>query len=285
MPPPLANLDGQLMPLTDVKVSVLDRGFLFGDAIYEVLRVYQGKPWLEDDHFARLTRSLGEVRIHGVDLARLRRRMHETIASGNFREATVYIQITRGVAPRGHAFPPNITPTEILWVSEFNDPYTEARHTGAAVTLYPDLRWERCDVKSTNLLGNVLAMQTAKEEGSVEAVLYLPDGTLTEGSHSSFFGVRDGVIRTPPNGPAILPGCTRSLVLSLAARSGVHIEERPLHRDELAKVQEAFLTGTTTEVLPVVRVDQLMIGDGKPGPVTRRLQEVYAETVRQWLWA
>jgi D-alanine transaminase len=280
---PLANLDGKITPLADVKISVLDRGFLFGDAIYEVLRVYQGKPWLEDDHFARLARSLAEVRIEGVDLARLRRRMFDTIAAGKFREATVYIQITRGVAPRGHAFPPNIVPTEILWVAEFDDPYVEARRSGAAVTLYPDIRWDRCDVKSTNLLGNVLAMQAAKEQKSVEAVLYLPDGTLTEGSHSSFFGVRDGIIRTPPNGPAILPGCTRSFALSLAAQIGVRVEERPLRVEELGQVQELFLTGTTTEVLPVVRVDQQTVGDGKPGIVTRRLQEAYGETLRKWL--
>jgi D-alanine transaminase len=283
--PPLANIDGLIQPLAEVKVSVLDRGFLFGDAIYEVLRVYQGKPWLEDDHFARLARSLGEVRIRGVDLARLRRRMVETIAAGDFREATVYIQVTRGVAPRGHAFPANITPTEILWVAEFDDPYTAARRTGAAVVLYPDIRWDRCDIKSTNLLGNVLAMQAAKEEGCVEAVLCLPDGSLMEGSHSSFFGVRDGVIRTPPISPEILPGCTRAFVLGLAAKNGIRIEERPLHRNELPDVQEAFLTGTTTEVLPVVRVAQQTIGDGQPGPVTRWLQEKYNETVRHWLTA
>jgi D-alanine transaminase len=280
---PLANVDGTIQPLADVKVSVLDRGFLFGDAIYEVLRVYQGKPWLADDHFTRLARSLAEVRIGGVDIPRLRQRMRDTIAAGNFQEATVYIQITRGVAPRGHAFPPNVPPTEILWVSEFDDPYAGARRDGAAVTLYPDIRWDRCDVKSTNLLGNVLAMQAAKEASCVEAVLYLPDGTLTEGSHSSFFGVRDGVIRTPPNGPAILPGCTRSVVLGLAAKIGVRLGEQPLNRDELPQVQETFLTGTTMEVLPVVRVDRQTIGDGKPGPVTRRLQEVYTETVRKWL--
>jgi len=280
--PPLANIDGKLLPLSEVKVSVLDRGFLFGDAIYEVLRVYRGRPWLEDDHFARLARSLAEVRITGVDLARLRRRMAETIAAGDFREATVYIQVTRGVAPRAHAFPPDTPPTEILWVSEFDDPYAEARQSGAAVALYPDIRWDRCDIKSTNLLGNVLAMQAAKEAGGVEAVLYLPDGTLLEGSHSSFFGVRDGVVRTAPNAPAILPGCTRGFVLGLAAKLGLRVEERALRRDELGRVQELFLTGTTTEVLPVVRVDQQVIGGGKPGPVTRRLQEAYDDAVRNW---
>jgi D-alanine transaminase len=283
--PPLANIDGHILPLADVKVSVLDRGFLFGDAIYEVLRVYRGRPWLEDDHFSRLARSLAEVRITGVDVARLRRRMVETIAAGNFREATVYIQVTRGVAPRAHAFPPDTPPTEILWVSEFSDPCVEARRSGAAVALYPDIRWDRCDVKSTNLLGNVLAMQAAKEAGCVEAVLYLPDGTLMEGSHSSFFGVRDGVVRTAPNAPAILPGCTRGFVLGLAAELGLRVEERPLNRDELRLVSELFLTGTTTEVLPVVRVAGQVIGNGQPGPATRTLQEGYSEAVRKWLTA
>ena len=135
MPSPLANVSGEIMPLSEVKISVQDRGFLFGDAIYEVLSVHQGRPWLEEDHFARLARSLNEVRIHGVDLTRLRQRMYDTIAAGKFREALVYIQVTRGVAPRGHAFPPNITPTEILWVSEFIDPYVEARRIGTAVAL------------------------------------------------------------------------------------------------------------------------------------------------------
>jgi D-alanine transaminase len=280
---PLANVEGKILPLAEVFIPVLDRGFLFGDAIYEVLRVYQGRPWLEDDHFARLKRSLAEVRINGVDVARLRQRMHDTIAAGSFREATVYIQVTRGVAPRAHPFPPEATPTEILWVSEFIDPYAEARRAGTSVALYPDIRWDRCDIKSTNLLGNVLAMQAAKEAGGVEAVLYLPDGTLTEGSHSSFFGVRDGAIRMPPNSHEILPGCTRGFVMGLAAKLGFRTEERPLTRDELPQAQETFLTGTTTEVLPVVRVDRQVIGDGKPGPVTLRLQEAYAGTVRRWL--
>ena len=138
-------------------------------------------------------------------------------------------------------------------------------------------------MKSTNLLANVLAMQSAKEAGCAEALLYLADGTLTEGSHSSFFGVRDGIIRTSPNGPAILPGCTRTFVLGLAAQCGLRVEERPLHRDELRQVQELFLTGTTAEVLPIVRVDRQMIGDGQPGPVTRRLQEAYSTALRKWL--
>jgi D-alanine transaminase len=279
----LANVAGQIVPLTEVKISVLDRGFLFGDSVYEVLRVYQGRPWLVEEHWERLQRSLESVRITGVDLDDLHRRMLTTIAAGPFREATVYIQITRGVAPRSHPFPANATPTEMLWVSEFNDPYTQARKTGASVILQPDLRWERCDIKSTNLLANVMAMQAAKEAGCVEALLYLADGSLTEGTHSSLFGVKQGTLITAANGPSVLPGCTRRLLFRLASKLDVPVQERLLRREELPEIAELFLSGTTTEVLPVGRVDGKPIGDGTPGPVTRRLQEAYGEAVRAWL--
>src|SRR5438552_418135 len=215
-PAPLANLDGVILPLAEAKISALDRGFLFGDAVYEVLRVYAGRPWLADEHFARLARSLEAIRIHGIDIDRMRRRMIETIAAGPFREATVYLQVTRGAAPRSHPFPVNARPLELLFVQEFHDPYREARQTGAAVVTQPDIRWDRCDIKSTNLLGNVLAMQAAKEAGCLEALLYLPDGTLTEGTHTSFFGVVEGALLTAPTSSAILPGITRSLILRLA---------------------------------------------------------------------
>src|SRR5262249_31207445 len=158
------------------RISALDRGFLFGDAVYEVLRVYRGRPWLADEHFARLRRSLEEVRLGGVDLGRLRRRMAETVAAGHFREAAGYLQNTPGAAPRSHAFPPDAVPLELLFVQEFKDSYAEARRQGAAVITRPDIRWGRCDIKSTNLLGNVLALQAAKEAGCLEALFYLPDG-------------------------------------------------------------------------------------------------------------
>jgi D-alanine transaminase len=279
----LANLNGEQMPLSQVRIPALDRGFLFGDAVYEVLRVYQGRPWLLPDHFRRLAQSLESIRIRGVDLDRLRQRLLATIEAGPFREAIAYLQITRGVAPRKHPFPTGVTPTELLYVQEFHDPYTEARRTGAAVITQPDVRWDRCDIKSTNLLGNVLAMQAAVEAGAVEALLALPDGTLTEGTHTSFFGVLDGTVLTAPNSNAILPGITRSLVLQLAQRTRVPVREHTLKRDDLGRVSELFLTGTTSEVLPVVRVDGRAIADGQPGPVTRRLQEAYADAVREFL--
>jgi D-alanine transaminase len=281
----LANLNGEIIPLAEAKVSALDRGFLFGDAVYEVLRVYQGRPWLEEEHFRRLERSLTAIRISGVDLGRLRRRMRETIAAGKFNEAAVYIQITRGAAPRAHPFPVGTIPLEFLFVQEFLDRYDEARQRGTDVITQPDIRWDRCDIKSTNLLANVLARQAATEAGAVEALFYLPDGTLTEGTHTSFFGVLDGAVLTAPNSNAILPGITRGLILRLAARAGIPVREQVLKRIDLAHVSELFLTGTTSEVLPVVQVDSQPVGDGRPGPVTRRLQEAYAEAVRAFVAA
>jgi D-alanine transaminase len=276
----LANLDGRILPLAEAKVSALDRGFLFGDAVYEVLRVYGGRPWLADEHFARLARSLAAIRIGGVDLKRLRQRMTDTIAADSFRESIVYIQITRGSAPRRHAFPTDAAPLEFLYVQEFADPYVQAREVGASVILQPDVRWGRCDIKSTNLLANVLALQAAKQADAVEALLYLPDGTLTEGTHSSLFGVHRGQLITPAHGVKTLPGVTRDYIVALAGGHEIAVCERNLRRDELSRVDELFLSGTTTEVLPVVRAGEQLIADGSPGPITRRLRSLYEDAVR-----
>ncbi len=282
-PEALANLNGEQVALAEAKVPALDRGFLFGDAVYEVLRVYEGRAWLLEEHFQRLARSLEAIRIRGVDLERLRRRMLETIAAGPFVEATVYIQITRGAGPRSHPFPAKATPLEFLYVQEFHDPYEEARRSGASVITQPDIRWGRCDIKSTDLLANVLAMQAATEAGCLEALLCHADGTVSEGTHTSFFGVLHGTLLTAPKSNAILPGITRGLVLRLAARAKVPVREHVLRRDDVEQVSELFLTGTTTEVLPVVRVDGCQIADSRPGPITRRFQDAYQEAVREFL--
>jgi D-alanine transaminase len=281
-PIPLANLDGVILPLSEARVSALDRGFLFGDSVYEVLSVLRGRPWLEAPHFARLARSLEAIRIHGVDVERLRRRMLETLKSGGFSDAMVYIQVTRGSAPlRGHLFPADAKPLEFLYVQALSDPYAEMRRDGAAVVTRPDERWARCDIKSTNLLANVLAKQSAKEAGCYEALLYLPDGRVTEATHSSLFGVVGGRLVTAPNGPDILPGVTRQFVLELTRKLDIPVQERNLTRTELERIDELFLSGTTIEVLPITRLDGKPVGDGKPGPVTRRLQAAYqAEVVR-----
>jgi D-alanine transaminase len=280
---PLANVNGDVLPLAEVRISPLDRGFLFGDSVYEVLRVYGGRAWLESEHFARLGHSLESIRLPGIDLNRLRERAHETLKASGVGEGMIYIQITRGSAPRKHPFPKGVTPLELLWVQEFSDPYAEQRQNGTSAITHPDPRWSRCDIKSTNLLGNVLAMQAAVEAGSAEALLYRQDGTLTEGTHSNLFGVSGGKLLTAPNGNSILPGITRGLILKLAAATGIAVEERWLHRERLADLAELFVSGTTSEVLPVVRVDDGPIGVGVPGPVTRRLQGAYGDAVRQFV--
>lgn len=278
---PLANVNGVVQPLADVRISPLDRGFLFGDSVYEVLRVYDGQPFLCQEHFQRLERSLTAIRIVGVDLLRLRQRMLETLAQSGVQEGTIYLQITRGAAPRKHAFPKNAVPLELLWVQEFTDPYADDRTRGVAVITQPDVRWHRCDIKTTNLLGNVLAMQAAVEAGCVEALLAHPDGTLSEGTHANLFGVRHGKLLTAPTTDNILPGCTRGLILRLAHEAGIPTEEGRVNVLRLQEISELFLSGTTSEVLPVVRVDTREIGDGVPGKVTRRLQECYGEFVRR----
>jgi D-alanine transaminase len=279
----LANLHGQIMPLEDVRISPLDRGFLFGDAVYEVLRVYQGKPWLEQEHFDRFERSLGEIRIQGVDMPRLRQRMHETIRAGGYGEATVYLHITRGAAPRKHAFPKDVEPLELLWVQEYQGNYNDLFEHGTKLLSQPDIRWGRADIKSTNLLGNVLANQAATEAGCHEALLYLPDGTLTEASHSTFFAVAGGALHTTPLRANILPSITRAHVLKLARQGGIPVREDYLKRSQLAEVDEAFLAGTTFEVVPVVRVDDRPIANGVAGPITRKLQKLYADDVKAFL--
>jgi D-alanine transaminase len=211
--------------------------------------------------------------------------MHETIKAGGFGECVVYLQVTRGaVFPRRHAFPRHAIPLELLWVEDYDDTAcAQQRQSGTSVITHPDLRWHRCGIKSTNLLANVLANQAAHEAGASEALLYLPDGTMTEASHSSFFWVAHGELCTTPHDANILPGITRIKVLRLCERARIPVRERYLKRDELLRVEELFLTGTTTEVLPVTRVDEHPVAGGEPGPLTRRLQAAHNEAVREFL--
>jgi D-alanine transaminase len=281
----LACLNGETLPPEEAKVPVWDRGFLFGDAVYEVCRIYRGRCWIEDDHMARLRRSLDEMRIGPVDLGRLQRRMRDTIAASGVEEGTIYVQITRGVAPRKHAFPdPPVGPTELIIVRPYDDAEA-ARHreAGVAIISQPDWRWRRCDVKSTNLLANVLAYQNAHEAGAFEAVLHEPDGTVTEATHSSLLWVRGGRLEGTPEGPGILPGTTRLAILRIAEEAGVPFAEATLGIDALKAADEVLLSGTTIEVMPVVSIDGRAVGEGRPGAVTRRLQAAFREMVGRWL--
>jgi D-alanine transaminase len=289
-PPPmelesLACLNGDIMPADRARVPINDRGFLLGDAIYEVFRAYRGRCWLEADHMARLRRSLQEMMIGGVDLDRLRERIHRTLAASGISEGTVYIQITRGVAPRRHAFPgPDVPPLELIVIKPYDDTETVGlRESGVATISYPDLRWRRCDVKSTNLLPNCLANEAAHRAGAYEAILIGHDGRVTEATHSSLLWVRGGRLEATPEGSGILPGTTRLGIHRIAAAENLEFVEATLTLEELKAADEVILTGTTIEVLPVIAIDDAAINGGQPGPIARRLQNAFRRAVDAWL--
>lgn len=281
----MACLNGETMPVEQARIPVLDRGFLFGDAVYEVFRIYRGRCWLEPEHLARLKRSLKELDFPPVDMGRLVERTHRTIASNQIQEGTVYIQITRGVALRAHAFPdPPVAPTELIVVRPYDDGPTAAlRETGVAVISQPDWRWERCDIKTTNLLANVLANEAAHRAGCYEAVLVDSSGLVTEATHSSLFWVRHGRLEGTPEGHEILPGTTRHRTLQLVEMLGIPFLDARVTINELTAADEVILTGTTIEVLPVIRINDKTIGAGRPGAVAHRLQEAFRHEVGRWL--
>ncbi len=280
----LACLNGDIMPVEEAKVPVWDRGFLFGDSVYEVFRLYSGKVWLHDEHHERLRLSLAKMHFEPVDPARLDERIRATIDASGVAEGIVYIQITRGVAPRAHAFPkPPVPPTELIIVKPYDDTLTaERRQTGVGIMSQPDLRWGRCDVKSTNLLANVIALETVHRAGAFEAVFVDRDGLVTESTHSSLVWVRNGRLEATPDGPEILPGTKRHLIQEIAASEGIHFVEARATLDQLIAADEVILTGTTIEVMPVITVDGQPIGSGQPGPVARKLQSAYRAAVERF---
>lgn len=281
----LACLNGELVPVDQAKIPVSDRGFLFGDSVYEVFRLYQGRCWLEPEHMARLERSLALMQYTGVDLPGLLARVHRTIQVSEIREGTAYIQITRGVAPRLHAFPnPPVPPTELILIRAYDDaPTARLRESGVPAISQDDLRWKRCDVKSTNLLANVLANQAARSAGAYEAIFITPEDVVTEATHSSLLWVRDGHLYGTPEGPGILPGTTRSLLLHLAVEINAPFEEATTTLPDLKAADEVLLLGTTIEVLPVIKIDHSPIANGRPGPLSRRLQTAFSASVNRWL--
>jgi len=281
----LACLNGEIMPVEEAKVPIWDRGFLFGDAVYEMLRIYKGRAWLEREHFERLRNSLTSLEFEPIELGPLIARCWETLAASKVEDGTLYIQITRGVAPRAHAFPdPPVPPTELIVVRPYDDSATASlRENGAMTVSHPDLRWKRCDIKTTNLLGNILALQTAKRVGAAEAILFDSDGLVTEATHSSVMWVRNGQLSGTPEGHEILPGLTRRLVESLLKSTPYSLSPERVTLAELKASDEVMLFGTTIEVLPVNSIDGEPVGNGSPGAVARALQEAYRRAVGQWL--
>ncbi len=277
--PDIAFINGRFLPWEEATISIDDRGFQFGDGVYEVIRTYKGRPFQLDAHLERLGRSLKEIKLSPpYSSSAWGQWVQEGLERADYGDAKVYIQITRGVAPRDHVFPSGSHPTAVMTIRELHPLSHDIRDRGVTAQTCDDLRWSRCDIKSVNLLANVLAREAAKQAGVFEAIL-VRDGMVTEGSVSNVMVVQGGTIVTAPEGPRILSGVTRSVVLELARKAGIPVEERLVSVNSVYAADEVFLTGTTVEVLGVVGIDGRRIGTGCPGPVTKRLCSQWAAMV------
>jgi D-alanine transaminase len=285
LPDILCHLNGQTLPLRDAKVSVMDRGFIFGDGIYEVIPVYGRRLFRFNEHMARLERSLAKVRIpnpHDRDgwLALAR----ELIAAQAADDQLVYIEITRGVAPRDHVMPEGLTPTVFVMSNVMKAPSAEMRHNGVACVSARDFRWERGDIKSVSLLGAVLARQMSADHGAVETVMFR-DGWLTEASASNVWVVHEGALLAPPKSEHVLEGIRYDLLAELCEEVGIAYNLRPIAESDVRTADELMLSSATKEVLPITKLDGDAVGHGalrgKPGPVYARLYEAYQRAKRE----
>lgn len=271
-----AYLDGRYLPLSEACVSPLDRGFLFGDAVYEVIPVYAGMAFRLEEHLRRLGRSLAQTRIplpcSDSEWCRIVSSLIEQAGGGDL---TVYLQVTRGVAPRDHAFP-DTTPTVFAMAGPMSQPSEKELRDGVAAVTRPDIRWRRCDIKATSLIGNVLLRQEAIENGAVEAIL-IREGFAVEGAATNLFIVSNGVIVTPPKGADLLSGITRDVVLELLRRNELDHEERRIPEAELYTAGEVWITSSTKEVLAVTTLDGAPVGDGRPGSVWHTVRSLLRE--------
>lgn len=281
---PTVFLNGQWQPLSEAKVSVLDRGFIFGDGIYEVVPAYSKRPFRIESHLNRLMRSLTAIRIRSpYDKEQWAALFHEVVTRNAGDDQFVYIQVTRGVAKRDHAFPnPEVTPTVFAMSTAFHQPSQKIRDEGVAVVTLPDERWLHCDIKSTALLGNVLARQSAADRGVMEGVMFR-DGFLTEGSSSNVWMVKDGVLCAPIKNHLVLEGIRYGLFEELAAKLGIPLQIRRIRQAEVAGADELMISSATKEVLPIVKMDSRLVGHashaGKPGPIYKKLRQAYDEAI------
>ena len=279
-------LDGQFLPLAEAKVSPLDRGFVFGDGVYELVPVYSRKPFRLEEHLRRLQGSLDGIRLanpHGV--ARWCELVEQLIALQDFDDQSVYLQVTRGTpepgqTPRDHAFPPGVAPTVFMFSQPLVSATQAQKEAGVHAITAPDIRWGRCDIKAISLLANVLARQQAVEAGCAETVM-LRDGFLSEGAASNIFAVKNGVLLAPPPSPLILTGITYDVVLELAAAHGIPSALRSISEAELRSVDELWMTSSTKEIMPIVRLDGTPVGNGKQGPMARQMDALYQQFKQQ----
>lgn len=269
--PEVAYVNGRVVPLARARVSVEDRGFQFGDGVYELIRSYQGRLFRVPEHITRLQRSAAAINLP-LPLApeALRAAIDRLYQRGGFPDGQIYVQLTRGVAPRQHLPPDEPVPTLVMTARALAPVPEGDRTQGVAVITMPDIRWGRCDIKSINLLPNILMKQQARRAGAYEAVL-LRDGRVTEGTSSNLFVVEQGRLHTPSQGPEILGGITRDDVLALARQLRLEVLEAPVPEELLRGAREVFLTATTVGLLPVTRIDGVPVGPGEPGEITKLL--------------
>lgn len=276
----ICHLNGEFLPIADARIPVLDRGFIYGDGVYEVIPVYARRPFRLDGHLARLKRSLAAIRIENpMTDAAWASLVTELVARNEPADQSVYIQVTRGVARRDHSFPKGVEPTVFLMSNPLTVPSKEQVDRGVLAVTATDNRWYRCDIKSTALLANVLLRQFATDQGAAEAVL-LRDGFLTEGSAANIFAVQGGVILTPAKSHLLLPGITYDVILELARSAGLPLEQRDVSEAEVRGADELWLTSASREVLAITTLDGRPVGNGAPGPMFRRMYALFQDLKR-----
>jgi len=270
-------LNGRMLPIAEASVPVLDRGFIFGDGVYELIPVYSRVPFRLDEHLARLERSLAAVSIRNpYSRAQWRAHVYAVVDAQPFDDQGVYFQVTRGVAKRDHAFPRDAQPTVFMMSNPLVNPPRAQVESGASAVSAEDYRWQRCDIKSISLIGNVLLRQLSAEAGAAETILFRA-GKLTEASASNVFIVSRGVIAAPPKSSLILPGITYDVVAELARANAMPLELREVGEAEVRAADELWVTSSSKEVLAIVSLDGRPVGEGRPGPVFRRMYGLYQE--------
>jgi D-alanine transaminase len=276
----IAYLNGNYVSKEQIQISPDDRGFLFADGAYEVIRCYSGKLFQADAHISRLKRNIKELRITFNAIDQLKNVAAKLIKENNLtrHQATVYIQITRGAAPRNHRFPPeNTKPTVYAYAAPFQ-PHQNELDNGAKIILLSDTRWARCDIKSISLLSNILAHQLAIDNDATEAI-FVRDGVITEGTHTNFCAIFNNQLITAPKSNYILAGVTREIVLQLCSNLNIAVKEYPILESDLKKADELLLVGTTVEITPVIQVNDWQVANGKPGLITRNLQQAFYKLI------
>ncbi len=277
----ITYFNGKFVNLEKVRISPEDRGFMFGDSLYEVIRSYYGKLFKIKEHLKRLSFGAKELEFNVTNFDFIEDVLNELIKINGLKEkdAVIYIQVTRGVSPRSHKFPQIDTPLTIFASAKEFIPYSNNLKNGINVILVPDFRWARCNIKTTNLLANTLMFQKANNMSADEAI-FIRDGFVMEGTHTNFFVIKNGIVKTPPKTNYILPGITRELISDICKDLSIPYTEEVIFENELKDFDEMFVTGTTSEITPVVKINMENVKDGSPGLITKKLQDAFFQITK-----